>query len=585
MLRKFLVFLFAFVSTCAQADYTQFQWGVDKTTTPYSLGAKVGTNWTNLGTISSAGVWLIPSSNISFTQTGTGAVATTLYSKLKETVSVTDFGADPTGVNDSAPAFTSAIASNRKIIVPPGTYTFRSKVSPPSCVSNYVCASDDAAVLIQDQSNFVISGYGATINVAPNIALTTAFLFFRNNNFIIEGLTVNGDRTGLTTGQENVAITLFSNKNFEIKENYFASGFGDNGAAFAADWLVNGKIHNNTMTNVGHCADFAFLKNVEIYSNYSTGYGTGGTAGVKCWSNIYDIPNVATNNTGETITQTDGLYIHDNYATNFIQAVLLTSGRNVIQSHNRWENNPGQSPSAGGYGTLIYYVPTGSFASVGFPPSDILIDGDIIQSNGGTIAGAGVKISCVGIANSDVVKNITIVNSQFQDNSSTGIWTDCTAASGKASNIVAYGNTFSGVNQTTAIDNNTYGLMTSIQQATSGSVSFTSNTATAMTSLTLPAGQWSVTAQLAFSGGVTTTVNYLQSGISTTSATIPSGIGSFASYAGNGATPFNYASVSQSVGPVVYQFTTPTTIYCNGKASFAVSTSTGYCNLVAERIM
>ena len=47
--------------------------------------------------------------NVEYDPAGAGAVATTVQAKLRETVSVEDFGADPTGVTDS----TAAIRSTR----------------------------------------------------------------------------------------------------------------------------------------------------------------------------------------------------------------------------------------------------------------------------------------------------------------------------------------------------------------------------------------------------------------------------------------------------------------------------------------
>lgn len=49
------------------------------------------------------------SSLVGFLQSGTGAVATTVQAKLRETVSVLDFGADPTGVTDAGPVINAAI--------------------------------------------------------------------------------------------------------------------------------------------------------------------------------------------------------------------------------------------------------------------------------------------------------------------------------------------------------------------------------------------------------------------------------------------------------------------------------------------
>jgi len=74
------------------------------------------------------------SSNISYNQGGTSAVTRTLLSKLQESISVLDFGADPTGVADSASAFQAAVESlspsnsevGGMIIIPKGTYKLNS---------------------------------------------------------------------------------------------------------------------------------------------------------------------------------------------------------------------------------------------------------------------------------------------------------------------------------------------------------------------------------------------------------------------------------------------------------------------------
>ena len=62
------------------------------------------------------------SAGISHIAAGSGAVATTVQAKLRETVSVLDFGADPTGGTDSATAFTNAIATGKLVLAPKGTY-------------------------------------------------------------------------------------------------------------------------------------------------------------------------------------------------------------------------------------------------------------------------------------------------------------------------------------------------------------------------------------------------------------------------------------------------------------------------------
>jgi hypothetical protein len=69
---------------------------------------------------------VISSSNVTYNEQATGAVNRTVQSKLQESVSVLDFGADPTGVSDSSTAFQNAInalsSNGGTILVPTGTY-------------------------------------------------------------------------------------------------------------------------------------------------------------------------------------------------------------------------------------------------------------------------------------------------------------------------------------------------------------------------------------------------------------------------------------------------------------------------------
>lgn len=106
--------LFSVVGGAAQT-YTQMQWGMNKGVTPYAFGANINGTWRDLGTVSSAGAWNIPSSNLSFLQynwlTGaafSGATSYSIRAKLGQYLSVADFGAVGDGVTDDAPAFRAA---------------------------------------------------------------------------------------------------------------------------------------------------------------------------------------------------------------------------------------------------------------------------------------------------------------------------------------------------------------------------------------------------------------------------------------------------------------------------------------------
>ena len=67
-------------------------------------------------TLEEAGV--TPASSIPYTPAGAGAVATTVQGKLRESVSVLDFGAVGDGVTDDAAAFTALFATNKAWYIP-----------------------------------------------------------------------------------------------------------------------------------------------------------------------------------------------------------------------------------------------------------------------------------------------------------------------------------------------------------------------------------------------------------------------------------------------------------------------------------
>ena len=74
------------------------------------------------------------SAAVSHIAAGTGAVATTVQAKLRESVSVLDFGADPTGVADSTTAFNNAIATGKRVYVPEGTYKCNATINKKTII-------------------------------------------------------------------------------------------------------------------------------------------------------------------------------------------------------------------------------------------------------------------------------------------------------------------------------------------------------------------------------------------------------------------------------------------------------------------
>jgi len=65
-----------------------------------------------------------------FTQAGTGAIARGWQSKVRESVSVKDFGAVGNGSTNDSAAFTAALTASSAVFVPPGSYNIGNVVMP-----------------------------------------------------------------------------------------------------------------------------------------------------------------------------------------------------------------------------------------------------------------------------------------------------------------------------------------------------------------------------------------------------------------------------------------------------------------------
>ena len=118
------------------------------------------------------------SSLVGYLPAGTGAVATTVQTKLRESVSVKDFGAVGDGVTDDTTRIQSAItatASGGVLFFPPGTY----KVS----------------VLTVTGKAITLFGYGATLNCTG--ATGAIQKTDHGNKLIVKGLSFTGSGAGI----------------------------------------------------------------------------------------------------------------------------------------------------------------------------------------------------------------------------------------------------------------------------------------------------------------------------------------------------------------------------------------------------
>lgn len=112
-------------------------------------------------------------SDVSFTQTGTGAVARTVDAKLKDIITLTDFNVDPTGATDSSAGVQAAVnaalakAHGATIHIPAGTYKVAAQVSIPKTSGKFVTFQGDAGAQFLAASTLAVAMFYVGSSTAP----------------------------------------------------------------------------------------------------------------------------------------------------------------------------------------------------------------------------------------------------------------------------------------------------------------------------------------------------------------------------------------------------------------------------------
>jgi hypothetical protein len=128
------------------------------------------TTWDNITGINGTGI-TSNASTVTYDPAGTGAVATTAQAKLRESVSVMDFGAVGNGVADDTVALQTAVnycaATSKSLYVPPGTYIISARVFQQT---------NGRRITIFG------AGYNSSILKAASTLTNTEMLYFGNSN-------------------------------------------------------------------------------------------------------------------------------------------------------------------------------------------------------------------------------------------------------------------------------------------------------------------------------------------------------------------------------------------------------------------
>lgn len=178
-----------------------------KTFTPGTIIDSDWLNDVNNATYNGSGV---------YTPVGTGSVPTTVQNKLRESISVLDFGADATGVADSTVAFQNAInygiANNKQVNIPTGIYQIDS-VQIKDAVYSFTLHSDNA--LLTGTAAVSRKGLIDIVNCV-DFHMTGSWQFNgANNSNYATGLCIRA-QTGTSQATSRVNVYNPTFRNFQI---------------------------------------------------------------------------------------------------------------------------------------------------------------------------------------------------------------------------------------------------------------------------------------------------------------------------------------------------------------------------------
>jgi hypothetical protein len=185
--------------------------------------------------------------NVTFTQTGSGAQATTVKEKLNEIVSVEDFGAVGNGTVNDTDAIQAAIDSGaKKIYLGDSGKTYLVKTTDDGLVTT------DAACLTISSNDVTFFGE-ATLkrdeDIHAHIILVTG------DNVTIKGIKINGNRSNndLTGSDVHVADSI-KIKNADYCKVYNCEVYDNIGKGINGTGVTYSEIMFNTIKNSGRSA-------------------------------------------------------------------------------------------------------------------------------------------------------------------------------------------------------------------------------------------------------------------------------------------------------------------------------------------
>lgn len=178
---------------------------------------------------------------IPYVPTGAGAVATTVQSKLRETVSVKDFGAVGDGVTDDTAAIQAAIDANKgNTIFLPAGYSFYG-----AGILLSGSAYNNTKIVIEGEFKLKPA---PTVSTSNFIACWAGIIFQDCDGCSIEG-TLNGNRTNQQDKEQTYTLMLAGVTNFSIPKIYCKELRGD--GVHVSQKIINASSKNSDGLTIG----------------------------------------------------------------------------------------------------------------------------------------------------------------------------------------------------------------------------------------------------------------------------------------------------------------------------------------------
>ncbi len=331
----------------------------------------------------------IDSTKLSFTQTGAGAVARTVDSKLEDIVSVKDFGATGDGSTDDAVAIQAAIdsvSSGGIIFFPKGTYIIGTSLG---------IRSDNTLVGANRYDSVLKTKAGTDITLINDGSAV-------NNRICITDLGFNGNKANVSAGQ---IINLWKTEDFLVSNCRIVDSKGDamiirqcSYGQIVNNNIVSPDVHGISLTNTD-----AQGNDIQIIGNSIKNPGASGI-------NVSESNNVTVtgNSVRHTGSPTNG-YGGVRFANNTTRCV---AGNNAIQGMSR---GIFVVTTAGAYNTIDGNVINDSgIQGILIQASyQLVTDNTVIDSGKVTNPSSGIELS--GSAQIVQIQNNQIIGTSSMD--------------------------------------------------------------------------------------------------------------------------------------------------------------------------